>query len=443
MHPVFVSTVALTMAASVLADTQPSTEDDILIVRCGTLLAVPGQPARQNATVVIKNGLVDSVQDGFPDLGAGKPSNARVRELDLRDRFVLPGLIDCHVHLTSQYDATVRTRFVTESDEFVAIRSTMYARKTLEAGFTTVRDLGASDPAAIFALRDAINQGITPGPRVIAAGHALSITGGHMDHTLGYRPGLLLDASPEEGVADGPDECIKAVRNQVKGGSDVIKVAATGGVLSASSSGLAQHYFDEELAAIVRTAHSLGKKVAAHAHGTDGINAALKAGVDSIEHGTYLDEQSIGLFKSSGAYYVPTILAGVTVGENAGKPGYYLPMVASKAALVAPRIKDAVRRAHGAGVKIAFGTDTGVSEHGGNAREFALLIECGLTAPEAIVAATIGAADLLGLKSQIGTLEPGKAADFIAVSGDPLQDVRELERVLCVVKGGAVVKNER
>lgn len=411
--------------------------DRYTLVRCGTLLAVPGKPARAGATIVVKNGVIDSIVDtGTP---IALPEGAQKVEVDLSKQYVLPGLIDCHVHLTNQFDPSIRTRAMTESDAFVAVKSTQFLRRTLEAGFTTVRDLGAGEPSVIFALRDAVNQGIIAGPRILSAGHMISITGGHGDPTLGYKPGLLPDPKAEEGVADGAAECMKAVRSMVGKGADVIKVASTGGVLSASTAGLAQHYSDPELEAIVKTAHSLGRKVAAHAHGTDGINAALRAGVDSIEHGTYLDDSSIELFKKTGAYYVPTVIAGVTVAENAKKPGYYLPMIARKAAEVGPRIKGAVERAHKAGVKIAFGTDAGVCEHGINAQEFSLLTGAGLTPSEAIVAATINAADLLGLSDQIGTLEVGKQCDLIAVSGDPIRDVRELERVEVVMRGGMVV----
>ncbi len=245
------------------------------------------------------------------------------------------------------------------------------------------------------------------------------------------------------GIADGPDECMKAVRYQIKLGADWIKVTATGGVLSAAKAGLAQQEFDEELVAIVKTAHSLQRKVAAHAHGTDGINAAIKAGVDSIEHGTYLDDDSIALFKGRNCYHVPTLLASATVAANAEKPGFYLPQVAEKARIVGPKALEMFKKSHEAGVKIAFGTDTGVSPHGDNAKEFALMVKGGMTPTEAIHAATIVASELLGLEKEIGTLEPGKTADLIAVSGDPTKDVTELERVKAVIHAGTVVKNEK
>lgn len=406
-------------------------------VRCGTLLAVPGQPPKKNQTVVIRNGVIDSIRDGFdgPDVTSEKVA-AIVAEVDLRDQFVLPGLIDCHVHLTMEFDPNVRMREVTDSDSMVALHAAAYAKKDLEAGFTTVRDLGAGRASAILALRDAIREGYVAGPRVICAGHAISITGGHGDGTTGMRQELFGPQTPENGIADGAEECMKAVRYQIKLGADVIKVTATGGVLSAANAGLAQQEFDEELEAIVKTAHSLKRKVAAHAHGTDGINAAIKAGVDSIEHGTYLDDSSIALFKDRNCYHVPTLLAVATVVENAEKPGYYLPQVAEKARQVGPRAQEMFRKSHEAGVRIAFGTDTGVSPHGQNAREFALMVKGGMTPTEAIRSATIVASELLGLEKEIGTIEPGKAGDLIAVRGDPTKDVTELERVTCVIQGG-------
>lgn len=423
------------------ASAAPGPADRILIIRCGRLLAVPGLDPQTNATIVIRNRRIDRVQPGLdgPDLSKERAQGALIEELDLRDQFVLPGLIDCHVHLAVEFDARIMARLVTESDAAAAIRSTVFARRTVEAGFTTVRDLGSSG-GIVFALRDAINAGEVPGPRILASGEPISVTGGHGDQTNGLRPDLFGVPGPREGIADGPDECRKAVRYQIKLGADVIKLTSTGGVLSVSTAGLAQHFFPDELEAITQTAHSMGRRVAAHAHGTDGINAALRAGVDSIEHGTYLDEDSVRLFKESGAYLVPTLLAGHTVSTNAEVPGYYLPMVALKARQVGPRITEAFRLAHQGGVKIAFGTDSGVSPHGQNAREFALMVQGGMTPSEAIIAATVTAAELCGINGLAGTLEAGKAADLIAVSGDPLREVTELERVRWVIRDGDVVK---
>ncbi len=441
MNPIRIApAVLLTLLAPVRAE-----PDHYTLIRCGTVLSVPGQDPVKNTTVVVKNGLIDRLSPGFdgPDLNEARQKGAKVDEINLRESFVLPGLIDCHVHLTNEWDQTIRTRYTTETPEFVALRASVYARKTLDAGFTTVRDLGANEPTTILALRDSINQGLIVGPRILAAGHWIAMTGGHGDFTLGFREDLIPQPGPQQGIADGTDECMKAVRGQIKLGVDCIKLTATGGVLSASTAGLAQHFTQEELNTIVATAHSLGRKAAAHAHGVDGINAALRAGVDSIEHATYLNDESVQLFKQHGAYYVPTLLAARTVADNAKIPGYYLAVVAAKAEKVGPVAMEAFRKAHAAGVKIAFGTDTGVSPHGQNAREFGLMVQGGMSPMEAIHAATIDAAELLGISSQVGTLEPGKAADLIAVKGDPLKDVQELERVQFVMRAGAVAKPAR
>lgn len=442
MRAILTLASALVCALSSTAGAEP---DRYLLVRAGTVIANPGKPGLANATVVLKNGLVDAVvpRDQEPKRD-WLPKDATVEVQDCGGMTVVPGLIDCHVHLTMFFDAGLRLRNVTESDEFVTLRAAQYARKTLDAGFTTVRDLGARKPESIFAVRDGINQGLITGPRIVAAGHPIAVTGGHGDFTNGYRDDVWGMQTEHEGIADGPDSCMRAVREQIKRGADCIKLTATGGVLSASAAGLRQHFTDEELKAIVTAAHMMSRKVAAHAHGVDGIFAALRAGVDSIEHGTYLDERTIDLMKlhpmAPKQYLVPTMLAAETVTANADKPGYYLPMVAAKAKLVGPRLKEAVKQAHAAGVPIAFGTDSGVSEHGLNAREFALLVEAGMTPTEALIAATTTAAELLGLSDQIGALDPGKAGDLIAVNGDPTKDPAVFMSVKVVVKAGVVVK---
>ncbi len=425
--------IASTIAAVVFSFQPVSAAPTATLVRCGHLIAVAGQEPKHNVTVVIRGGKVEEIKPGFTFSEPG------AKEVDCKEMWVLPGLVDCHVHMTMYFDANIRARNITESSELVALRGAKWAKVTVEAGFTTVRDLGAN-PSTIFALRDAVNQGVVIGPRILAAGHAITATGGHGDMTQGYRPGLFPEQTPADGVADGADECAKAVRNQIKLGADCIKLTATGGVLSASSAGLAQHFTADELSSIVNTAHSMGRKVAAHAHGVDGINAAVKAGVDSIEHGTFLDDESIRLMKQHGCYHVPTLLAGATVSANAEKPGFYLAMVAAKARAAGPKMAEMFKKSHAAGVKIAFGTDTGVSEHGLNAKEFKLMVDGGMTATEAIVAATVTASELLGLEKEVGTVEVGKAADLIATIKDPRQDVTELERVQVVVKGGERVK---
>ncbi len=411
-----------------------------LVLHCGALLANPPAPALANATVVVKRGRIDQVLPGLVDAnsldGAG---DADVQTVDLSDRFVLPGLIDSHTHITSEYTADVRLRRVQESDADAALRGVEYARRTLLAGFTTIRNVGSGADAA-FALRDAIARGTLPGPRILVAGESITPTGGHSDGTLGYREDLFDTPGAAQGVADGPVGARQAVRAQVKRGADLIKLTATGGVLSNTAAGTDLQFFRDEIEAIVATARLLGRKVAAHAHGATGINAALQAGVDSIEHGTYLNARSIALFNEKGAFLVPTVIAGKTVAQRARIPGFFPPPVRVKALRVGPQIQDALRRAHAGGVRIAFGTDSGVSPHGENAREFQYMVEAGMTELESIAAATVNAAELLGLSHEIGSIEPGKAADLIATARNPLIDVTELERVVFVMRGGVIHK---
>lgn len=419
----------------------PEAPAKVALVHCGMLLAVPGKPPVANSTVIIKDGKILEVRAGFvTSEEAAKAASVdprSIERIDLRDRFVLPGLIDCHTHVTFEFTADERLRRVQESDADLAIRAVSAARRELEAGFTTIRDLGSAGEAG-FAIRDGINRGEVPGPRILQAGHAITPTGGHADRTLGYRAGLWDVPGALEGSADGSDECRKAVRAQVKRGADVIKLTATGGVLSNTGAGLEQQMFEDELRSIVETAHMLKRKVAAHAHGGNGIKAAVRAGVDSIEHGTYLDDEAIALMKERGTYLVATIIAGKTVGQRAEQVGYYPRAVAEKARIVGPVIQGAFAKAYKAGVKIAFGTDAGVFPHGENAREFEYMVEAGMPAAEAIRAATVNAADLCGLSAEIGTIEPGKAADLIATAKSPIDDITELGRVLFVMRGGTV-----
>ena len=416
----------------------PSAVAETILLHCGQLLAVPGQPVIREATVVVRDGRIAEVRRGYTR-HEDAPAGARI--VDLRDRFVLPGLIDCHTHLTGELSRDGRLRSVQESDEMAALRGAAHAKRTLEAGFTTVRNVGSRADAG-FALRDAINMGLIPGPRILEAGRAITPTGGHGDHTHGYREDIFDIPTQMQGIADGVDECRRAVRSQVKRGADVIKLTATGGVLSATAAGTDRQFFDDELKAIVETAHMLGRKVAAHAHGVHGVNAALRAGVDSIEHGTYLDDESIRLFLETGAFLVPTLHAGDTVARLAQEDGYLPPAVREKAMEVGPRMEGMFTKAHRAGVRIAFGTDCGVGPHGDNAREFQLMVAAGMSPSDAIVSATINAAELLGLSNDIGTIEPGKRADIIAVSGDPIEDVARLMRVSFVMRDGVVHTHE-
>ena len=429
------------VAAAGSARAAPPPAEKWTVMQCGSVLVVPGQPPRGETTLVVHDGAISEVLNGIvapEQVMAGK--SGAVELLDLRDKFVMPGLVDLHVHLTSEYTADNRLRRVTEDEADVALRGALFAKRTLEAGFTTVRDLGGS--SAVFALRDAIASGWIPGPRMFVAGSALTITGGHGDRTSGYREDLFEAPGPYQGVADGPYAARAAVRAQVKRGADWIKVAATGGVLDVVTSGTDQQFKDDELAEIVSTAHMLGRKVAAHAHGAAGLNAALRAGVDTIEHGTFMDAESIELFKRTGAWYVPTVIAGKTVEERAKQPGFFPPAVAEKARLVGPHIQDALRRALAGGVKIAFGTDAGVYPHGENAREFQYMVEAGMTPAAAIEAATKSAAVVLGIEGEIGTLGVGKRADLVATKRNPLVDVTELQRVLFVMRAGTVYRRE-
>ena len=407
-------------------------------LHCGALLAVPGQAPLRERTLVVRGGKIEQVLEGWVQPGALNVPAEEAEVIDLRRAFVLPGLIDCHVHLTSEYSAKARLEAVELSDADRAVRGAGYARRTLLAGFTTVRDLGSSGDAA-FALRDGIRQGFVPGPRILAAGESITPTGGHSDGTLGYREELFSPPGAMEGVGDGVPGCRQAVRAQVKRGADVIKVTATGGVLSTTAAGTGVQFHPDELEAIVSTARLLGRKVAAHAHGADGIKAALRAGVDSIEHGTYLDEEAIALFKERRAFLVPTIIAGKSVAEWAERPGFFPEPVVEKARAVGPIIQGAFGRAWKAGVRIAFGTDCGVSAHGQNARELGYMVEAGMPPMEALVAATVNAAELCGLPD-VGTLQPGKQADVIATAASPLDDVAALSTVVFVMREGEVYR---
>lgn len=407
-----------------------SPDGGTVFVHAGRLLADPSNGVVQrDKTLVIAGNRIVEVRDGF--VGEG-------RVIDLRDAFVLPGLIDSHVHLTSQQNPNARLQAVTLDSADRAMVGAGHARLTLMAGFTTVADLGGPNDA-VFALRDGIARGDVVGPRVLASGSSVTVHGGHGDSN-GYREDVMHLLSSES-VCSGPDDCMRAVRTQVRAGADVIKITSTGGVLSNTAAGLGQQFTDAELAAIVEVAHRMGRKVTAHAHGADGINAFLRAGGDSIEHGTYLDDESIRLFRERGAWLVPTLMAGDYVARIASGPdNFFTPAQTAKALEAGPKMLDMAGRAHRGRVRIAFGTDSGVSPHGDNAQEFALLVRAGLTPLEAVQTATVNAAEHLGIEREAGRLLPGMPADLIAVRGDPLSDVTELERVIFVMKGGVVYR---
>lgn len=433
------------LAAAAAAASEPaSTGNSWTLVQAGVLLDRPGQAPRGASTVLIHDGRVVAVRDGHVGASAfeGAPADATV--IDLRDRFVLPGLIDSHVHLTSD-KAGIEGQLedVSKGVADHAYEAAVNARKTLAAGFTTVRNLGDSDGVTL-ALRDAIAAGKLPGPRILDAAMSISATAGHMDPTLGYREELHAALDTHHNTCNGADDCRRAVREQVARGADVIKFASTGGVNSRIGAGLGKQLFEDEARAIVETAHMYGKKVAAHAHGDDGIALALRAGADSIEHGTLMEKDTIALFRKTGAWYVPTLSTVNGYRERLAKnPEAYTGEVRRKIEWRIGITGKALEAAVPAGVKIAFGTDAGVSLHGRNADEFELMVAHGMTPATAIQAATVNAAELLGLRDEVGSLEPGRRADLIAVSGDPLQDVTVLKQVEFVMKDGRVEKYAR
>lgn len=418
----------VTSALGALAFAAAASAQDA-VIHAGHVMAVPGEGYLTQQTILVEGCRIVSVTPGYKT-----PKKYPV--IDLKSAYVLPGLIDSHVHITSEFSPTGRIKGFEDSDVDAAFDGAAFGLKTLKAGFTTVQDVGGAN-AAVFALRDAIARGAVPGPRMRTSGSSVAVTGGHGD-TNGYSARVMA-AFTGSSICNGADDCRRAVRQQIKEGADLIKITATGGVLSNTSAGLEQQFSDEELVAIVEAAHAMGRKVTAHAHGKGGVDAALRAGVDSIEHGSYVDEGSIALFKETGATLVPTVLAGATVGTWVNEPWLPAPSRA-KAAIVAPLLLDMLRRAHEGGVNIAFGTDTGVSRHGDNAREFALMVEAGFTPEEAIRAATVIAAEHIEMTADIGTLEKGKYADLIAVTKDPLKNIKELESVDFVMKGGEVYK---
>jgi imidazolonepropionase-like amidohydrolase len=417
--------------AALLLSAAPAAAE-VTAIQADRVLAEPGRAPLGPTTVVVDNGRITALLPGRQ-----APPGARV--IDLGTRMLLPGLIDSHVHLDSDAGGEAAlVEGVTSSPALDALRAQWNGMKTLNAGFTTVRNLGDRSGATL-ALRDAVARGWVTGPRIVDAGRSISVTSGHMDATNSMAEDLHSSIG-QDNLCDGPDSCRRAVRLQVRRGVDVIKIATTGGVNSRIGAGLGQQMFAEEAKAVVEAARLHGKKVAVHAHGTDGINVALAAGADSIEHGTMPNDETLKLFRSSNAYYVPTLSTVNGYRERlAANPNAYPPDVLEKVKWRLEVTGKALEKAVPAGVKIAFGTDAGVSKHGRNADEFELMVQHGMTPATAIVAATTNAAALLGVKD-IGALRPGFHADLIAVAGDPLADVKALKTVDFVMKGGAVVK---
>lgn len=405
------------------------------IVHAKTLIDGVRDKPSQKVSVVIEDDRIVDIRDGYLDPGPGDDL------IDLTNHTVMPGLMDAHTHLMYQFSRKSYSEDFFMNPTDFALRSVVFAKRTLMAGFTTVRDVG-DDGMVTVSLRKAIDAGHIVGPRIFTSGKAIGTTGGHADPTNGWRMDLRGDPGPEQGVINGPDDARKAVRQRYKDGADLIKITATGGVLSLAKSGQNPQFTSEELEAIVDAARDYGFAVAVHAHGTEGMKRAVEAGVTSIEHGTYMTDEIMRLMKERGTYYVPTIIAGVTVAERAQEDDFLPPIVRPKAAAIGPVIKDTFARAYKAGVKIAFGTDTGVSEHGENWKEFVLMVECGMPPMEAIQSATIEAARLLRIDDRLGSIEKGKIADLVAVEGNPLDDIGLMGKINFVMKAGVVYKSE-
>ena len=401
-------------------------------IHAGQLFDGTGNDLRENVTIIINGNSIEGVENGFLEPGD------ETMLIDLSNHTVLPGLIDLHVHLEGETNPNRYMETFTMNPDARALRSVMFARRTLDAGFTTVRDLGGT--GVNTALRDAISSGYIEGPRVISVGKSLATTGGHADPTNGFKRELMGIPGPAEGVVNGVAGAREAVRQRYKNGADHIKVTATGGVLSVAKSGQNPQFMDDELQAIVETASDYDMHVAAHAHGKEGMMRAVLAGVKTIEHGTYMDEKVMDAMIENDTYYVPTILAGNFVAEKAEIDGYFPELVRPKAREIGPLIQETFGKAYSYGVNIAFGTDSGVSPHGGNAREFELMVEAGMPEDEAILSSVRTAPIVLGLQDQIGSIEPGKFADLIAVEDNPLEDITTLQNVVFVMKDGVVVK---
>ncbi|MGQ0801673.1 MAG: amidohydrolase family protein [Pseudomarimonas sp.] len=422
-----------------------ATATEVTYVTCGKLFDAHNAKMLGAHVVEVRDGRFIAVTAGQADATkqakVGVDGITVVKHVDLSAQTCMPGFIDMHVHLRGETSPQRYSESFRLNPADYAFRSVGYAEKTLMAGFTSVRDLGGE---ITLSLRDAINQGSLRGPRIFAAGTGIATTGGHGDPTNGvahYLSDALGHPGPEEGVISGVDEARRAVRQRYKEGSDVIKITATGGVLSVAKSGENPQFTVDEVTEVVRTARDYGFRVAAHAHGKEGIRRAIEGGVDSIEHGTFLDDELFALMKKHDTWYVPTVLAGTFVAEKAKEPGYFPDIVRVKAAAIGPQIQATFGRAYKAGVKIAFGTDSGVSPHGDNAREFELMVEAGMPPLEAIQSATRNAAQLLDRWNELGSISVGKYADLVAVDGDPLADISELRAVDFVMKDGTIYKD--
>ena len=402
-------------------------------LQCGQLIDVRQLQVLKEKTIVIEGNKIVDILDGY------QTGNTTDKVLNLKASTVMPGLMDMHVHIENETNPNRYLEGFTQSQADIAYGSLRFAERDLMAGFTSVRDLGGS--GANIAMRKAIQKGYVIGPRIYTAGKSIATTGGHADPTNNYRPDLMGDPGPKEGVINGPEDAYKAVRQRYKDGSDLIKITASGGVLSMATNGENPQFTEEEVKAIVAAANDYGFKVAAHCHGVEAMKRAIRGGVSSIEHGTLMDESVFPLMKQYGTYLVPTIIAGKSAADSAKIPGYYPAMVAKKALEIGPRIQNTFSKAYKAGVKIAFGTDAGVYAHGSNWKEFVYMTEAGMPFLEAIQSATWNAADLMGTQAILGSIEKNKLADIIAVEGDPTKNVYQMGKVNFVMKDGVVYKN--
>lgn len=421
----------ITLAAMLLAHCASA---QTTYLHCGKLIDCVSNSAQSEMTIIVEGNRIKEVQKGY----AKAPADAKV--IDLKNKTVMPGLMDMHVHLEGESNPKSYEEKFRLNPTDVAYQAEVFGKKTLMAGFTTVRDLGGS--GVNVSLRNAINAGLVDGPRIFTAEKAIATTGGHADPTNGVRKDMMGDPGPEDGVINSVDDAWKAVRQRYKNGADLIKITATGGVLSMAANGQNPQFRLEEIEAIVAAAKDYGFTVAAHCHGADGMLRAVEGGVTSIEHGTFMTDEIMDLMIKKGTYYVPTISAGKFVAEKAKQDGYFPAMVAAKAAIVGPQIQATFAKAYKRGVKVAFGTDAGVSQHGLNAWEFVFMNEAGMPPMEAIKSSTVTAAALIGKSADLGTIEKGKIADIVAVEGDPLADMKAMLNMRFVMKEGKVYRDE-
>ncbi len=403
-------------------------------LHCGRLIDCTSKQVLEQQTIIVEGNKIIGVEAGY------KAADQNATIINLKDKTVMPGLMDMHVHIEHESNKNRYLERFTFNQADIAFRAAGYAKTTLMAGFTTIRDLGGT--GVNVALRKAIDQGITDGPRIFACAKSIAITGGHADPTNGAKHGLFEVPGPEAGVADGPDACRRAVRQQVKNGADLIKITATGGVLSVARDGYRPQFTETEIEAIVSTANDFGIHVAAHAHGDEGMRRAVAGGITSIEHGTMMSEATMDLMIQKGTWYVPTITAGKAVADSAKVRGFYPEVVRVKAEAIGPKIQSTFAKAYKRGVKIAFGTDAGVFKHGRNALEFQYMTEVGMPPMEAILAATVNAAEMLGVSDQLGQIKAGMLADIIAVNDNPLENIKTMMDVRFVMKNGKIYKQK-